>query len=497
MFPPEEWKYWMYKYNEYAAWYSGEPNNLLQFYIRSALFPEVENGLFWARIEREERASIVHLPAAGDIASTSANLLFSETPEFQYDEKAGGGDRIKTFIKENGLTNMLLEGAEISAALSGCFLKLDVEPDLVRIPILSIVTPMQCFPTFWRGKLWEVLFFRVVRYEQGDSVVYRLFENRRRENNKLVIEYELYKGSQENVGKVIDINSIDETQNISLERVVYDMEGLGCVYVPNMRPNRLMPNSYLGINDYSGCISLLDSLDFAWTSWMRDIELGMGQLLVDEDLLERDSLSTTGDTMKFNKFTKAFMKLNLSQWRMGGENVKPIEIVQFEMRVAEHAQTCDALFKNIVSQCGYSPQSFGYSEETGMAESGRALRIRERKSLLTREKKGRYWTPALWQLFWQMQQMDMRSGLSTSYQPQEVDVELEDSIVVDTSEIAETIRNLDQARAVSIWTKVKMLNPTWDDKDIQKEVDAIIKEQGLSPSPFDEDDEDISEGDEG
>jgi len=54
--------------------------------------------------------------------------------------------------------NNLLEGAEISSALSGCFLKLDIEPELVKIPILSIVTPMQCFPTFWRGRLWEVLF---------------------------------------------------------------------------------------------------------------------------------------------------------------------------------------------------------------------------------------------------------------------------------------------------------------------------------------------------
>jgi len=485
-FPPTEWEYWMYKYDEYAAWYSGEPNNLLQFYVRSAMFPDVENGLFWSRIERQERANIIHLPAAGDVASTSANLLFSESPRFNYDEKASGGDRIKLFMKENGFVNMLLEGAEISSALSGCFLKLDIEPELVKIPILSIVTPMQCFPTFWRGRLWEVLFFRVVKYEQGDSVVWRLFENRRRENSQLVIEYALYKGTKENVGREMEINSLEELANVKLERVVYNMQGLGCVYVPNMRPNKLMPNSALGINDFSSCISLLDSLDFAWTSWMRDIELGMGQLLVDEDLLERDPNSTSAETMNFNKFQKAFMKLDLSQWRMGGENVKPIEIVQFELRVTEHAQTCDAIFKNIVTQCGYAPQSFGYSDEGNQAESGKALRIRERKSLLTREKKARYWTPALWELFYQMQQMDQLSGLSTSYQIQEVDVELEDSIIADVTEVSETIRNLDQARAVSIYTKVKMLHPYWDEKDITNEVNLIIKEQGLAPSPFDD-----------
>jgi hypothetical protein len=222
---------------------------------------------------------------------------------------------------------------------------------------------------------------------------------------------------------------------------------------------------------------------------MRDIELGMAQIIVDEELLERPgggiiNQDSAGAQARFNKFQRAFIRMNMTSWRMGGESgVKPIEPVQFDIRVDEHLKTCESLFFQIVTQCGYSPQSFGLDIE-GRAESGTALRIRERKSLLTREKKSRYWQPALWELLWQMQLLDVVSGLSPSYQPQEVDVELQDSVITDDIERSETLRNLDQARAISTYQKVKLLHPDWDEEDVEEEVKRILDDQGAGPMPF-------------
>jgi len=489
-FPPVDYQSWYNRILEWSAWFSGDPQQLLDLYSSTIYFPDTDIGRFWARMEASERSGCVHLPVAGDISATSANLLFSEAPIFSYDEKASGGDRIIDFMKENGFLNLILEAAELSTALSGVFLKLDVEPDLVKIPVLSIITPLQAIPYFWRGRLWKVLFFRTVLEEQGGSIVWRLFELRYRENKKLVIEYRLYKGSNDRVGHVMDLNSIDETANLGLEDITFDIDGIGCVYIPNMRPNRLIPGSPLGINDYSGVITLMDSLDFAWTSWIRDIELGMAQLLIDEELLEHpDGSYLTQETeskAKFNKFQKAFIKLNLSPWRMGDENVKPIEQVQFDIRTDAHMKTCETLLFQIINQCGYSPQTFGMVD-SGRAEnsSGTALRIRERKSLLTREKKSRYWQPELWSLFWQMQQLDVQSGLAPkSYTPQEVDVTLQDSIIADEQEKSETLRNLEQAKAVSTYTKVKILHPEWDEKSVEEEVQRILDDQGAPPPLF-------------
>ncbi len=491
-FPPDDYRSYYNKIMEWSVWYSGDAQQLLDLYSSSLYFPDTDPGRFWSRIEQEERAGCVHLPIAGDIASTSANLLFSEAPVIDYKQDAPGGDRLDLFMKENGFLNTLLEAAEMGAAMSGVFLKLDVEPELVGIPVLSVITPLQAIPYFWRGRLWEVLFFRTVREDHEGSVVWRLFELRRKEDGRLFIEYKLYKGSREKVGREVEIESIDETAQLELEDVSYDIDGLGCVYIPNMRPNRLMPGSPLGMNDYAGVITLMDSLDFAWTSWMRDIELGMAQILVDQDLLERGegeylTQENAGSQARFNKFQKAFVQLNLTSWKMGGENVKPIEQVQFDIRVEEHLKTCENLLFQIVSQCGYSPQTFGMVEYGRQTDSGTALRIRERKSLLTREKKSRYWQPAIWELLWQMQQLDVQSGLSPgSYEPQEVWVELQDSVVTDEKDRSETLRNLDQAKAASTYTKVKLLHPEWEEDEIEAEVKKILDEEGAGAMPFGE-----------
>jgi hypothetical protein len=483
-FPPTDWEYWYMKYDEWASWYSGDPEILLKYYTMYASGNKTAQERFWARLESEDRAGIVHMPAAGDIASTSANLLFAENPRHKYEEKNESGQRIKTFIDENGLDNILLEGAEIAAAISGCMLKIDIEPGLLKIPIVNIISPTQFFPTFWRGRLQEVLFFRVIKTDKSGKI-YRLFENRRNENGVLLIEYQLHKGTNSTVGPKIDFNLIDETANKNLNPVEYpNIDGLGCVYCPNMRPNRLSIGSYLGINDYHDVITMMDSLDFAWTSLMRDIELGMAQIFIDEELLSKNKNETSGGLTylnRFSKFQKAFTKLNLTSWRMGGETgAKPIDSIQFEIRVDQHLKTIKELFLNIVSLSGYSPQTFGLGDAGSAAESGAARKLRENKSQLTRNKKERYWLPVIKSLFKQMQQLDVSSNLSRSYTSQDVTTELEDSIVIDPREQSEVLRNLDQARAISLYMKIKLLHPDWSDKKIKDEVDKINKESGIT-----------------
>ena len=483
-FPPTNWKFWYDKYSEYASWYSGDIETLLSYYGNKVYNELEKESRFWVRMETEERANVCHLPVAGDIAGTSADLLFSESPKFEYDTKNKSGEFIKEFIDENSLNSLLLESAEIAAALSGCFLKLNIEPNISDFPILTVLTPSQAFPIFKSGRLWEVLFYREVASDDSKTKVFRLFENRKRDGKDLIIEYKLYKGSEDKVGREVGVNSIKELETFDLSDVkLPNINGLGCVYVPNKRPNRLVPGSSLGNNDWSQCIPLMDSLDFSYTSWVRDLELGMGQIFIDEELMTKEVDSSLGGSdkvniNKFSKFQRCFINLNLSQSKMGGDNVKPIEPVQFEMRVEEHLKTCEYWFEQIVSQSGYSPQTFGLNAD-GRAESGTALRIRERKSFLTRQKKSRYWQTAIKELIFQAQKMEV-AVTTKNYDPQIVSVELEDSIITDSNEQSETIRNLDQARAISSYMKVKMQHPDWTEEEVTAEVDKINKESGIT-----------------
>jgi hypothetical protein len=472
-FPPKNWKYWIDKYNEYATWYSADQKRLMDYYKY-----KIDNKIFWGRDANEE-TGILNLPLAADIAGVSANLLFSEIPKLEYDND----EIIDEFIEENGFYNKLLEAAEIAAALSGVFLKLDIDTSITDVPILNIMTPQYCFPYFYRGRLKEILFYRTVLIEKEGTVHYRLFENRRNENNTLYIEFKLYKGSEYKIGKVVDINSIEETARLGLNDITFsNMRGLGVVYVPNMKPNKLDPGSDLGSNDFGTCIPMLGGLDFAYTSWIRDIELGMGQIFIDNELLRNeeevlDSNINAPQLNPFSKFQKAFLKLNMSQRGMAGENYKPIEIVQFEMRVEEHLKTCNDWIKQIITSCGYSPQTFGY-DINGQAESGTALRMRERKSFLNREKKSRYWQQAIKELLLQTQNFYYVSQ-NKIVESQDVNVELEDSIIIDYREQSEVLRNLDQARSISLYTKVAMQHPDWNAKQIDEEVKMIQNEQGI------------------
>ena len=353
-FPPKQNSYYYNKMLEWGAWYSGDPSELIRYYTSEAIGDCYTPATFWQRLalEKNDNDGYVHLPIAGDIAETSSALLFGEAPTFKYDEKTQGGERIKKFNEENNINSLLLEGAEICAALSGCCLKLDIDEN-IETPVLSLVVPTQFFPSFYRGRLNEILFFRNVRLE-SDGKCYRLFENRRNINKTLVIEYKLYKGSSDKIGKEIDINSIPETENLNLIDIQYpNVSGLGCVYVPNVKPNKLLIGSSLGINDYSNCISLMDSLDFTWKSLMQDFELGLGQIFIDEELIQKARSASSGDlnyVEKFSKFQKGFVKLNMTSWKMGGENSKPIDIVQFNIRVDEHIKASNDLIGALLNE---------------------------------------------------------------------------------------------------------------------------------------------------
>lgn len=482
IFPPINCFY--EKFEEWGVWYSGEREFLINYYEKCTILPMTDNSIFWAKVELSERNNMIHIPVAGDIATMSSNLLFSESPRITYKNKGNDEETLKSILKENGFLNSILEGAEIAAAFGGVLLKCDIDLRLSKLPIISILTPLQFYPTFLRGRLFEVLMWREIKRE-NNGVVYRLFENRKRNGNNLIIEFKLYKGKNDNVGNEIELSGLEETANLNLENIyINNSNGLGVVYVPNMKPNKLAPGSSIGINDYNSSIPALDSLDAVWSSWMNDIELGRGQIFIDEELLKnKNSLDGTGTSIRsqdnsFSKFQRCFVNLNLSNYQMGGSNVKPIEVTQFEIRTDDHLKTCTELVKSIVGNCGYSPQTFGLDVD-GRSESGTSLRIRERKSLLTREKKSRYWQPVISELMTQLLVFyNYANKKNLVVDRDDISVELEDSIIVDSRELSETIRNLDMAKAVSTYIKVKMQHNDWTEEEVEKEVERITTESG-------------------
>jgi A118 family predicted phage portal protein len=480
------------EYAEHSAWYSGSAENLANFYsgiiypsgtLAGDFFSDIYNQTvapyrkFWGKKIYEERRSMVHVPIAGDLASTSADLLFSESPKIKVPDahldRAPIGaieaqERLDELIAYGDVQNKLLESAETAAALGGVFLKINWDSDIAPYPMLSIAQPDSALPEFIWGKLNAVTFHKIVREEESKrgSIVYRLLERHERG----VIYYGLYKGDHDYLGMRIGLTAIPETAGLD-DELKTGIDDILVRYVANMRPNRRNRGSNLGQSDYAGLEGLMDALDEVYSSWLRDVRLGQGRIIVPETFLQK---YPNGD-LSFDVDKELYTALEIDP--LTSKEVG-ITINQFAIRTEEHKQTALELTNRIISSAGYSPQTFGLSI-AGSAESGTALNIRERRSFITKAKKERYFRPALEDIFYLLQMVD-RIHFNSGIEPHKVSIDFQDSISNDIAQVSTAVDMLARAQALSVDTKVRMVHPDWTDQQVDAEVERIKEESGLT-----------------
>jgi A118 family predicted phage portal protein len=480
--PPEAWEAMYGRYAEWSAWYSGDPNVISEVHA-SQVYTPTPRGRFWAREVREERRVMLHVPLAGDIATVSADLLFSEPakiliPEAHEEKAPAGAKETQEYLDKlvNELAQVhsrLLEAAESAAAMGGVFIRPAWDVEVADHSFLSLAQADNAIPEFRWGVLVAVTLWRTLSSD-SNTIVYRHLE--RYEPGGLIL-HGLYRGTSDKLGTKLDLGDHPETEDLQ-DVVATELDGLAIRYVPNMMPNPLARGSALGKSDYSGVEGLMDALDEVYTSWIRDIRIGQGRIIVPEQFLEK---ATTEDPV--TGLTTSVLKLDIDKEVFAALNIDPlsaeksgITINQFNIRTEEHRDTALELIDRIVSRAGYSPQSFGLKIE-GRAESGTALRIRDRKSLTTKQKKERYFKGAVEDALQMMLTLDKRifnAGIEV-FRPR---LDFEDSIVPDPMEVAQAVDMVNRAQAASVKTKVKMVNPGWSAEEVDAEVKAILAEQG-------------------
>jgi len=484
VWPPKEWLPIYRSYEQQDAWWSGDPERLAAFYGGLVSLPDVGKSFFapeligsmyqthfWSRQVAEERRITVHVPVAGDIPQTSAALLFSEPPKCTV-ESRGTQERLIELVEKGNYRATLLESAEVAAALGGVFIKVDWDKELSPVPILSMAQPDQAIPEFKHGILTAVTFWQVVK--EDDKVTWRLLEK----HEPGWIYTELFKGTHDTIGSKEDLSTFPELPQ--QQAIVTKLEGLTCVYVPNRKPNRAFRNhpkgKDLGVADTAPLCGLMEALDESWSSLIRDIRLGVGRIIAPQSFF----LKTTDGKLKFDIDKEVYTALNFTM-SPGGALQDSIKISQFNIRSEEHLTTAAALLRTIYGLAGYAPQTFGLDIMgiVGSAESGSALTIRERKSLMTAAQKADYWKPATEYIFSVALQID-RLFLGGKATPEPVQVEMQDSIRGEISQIAPSVSLLSQAQVASKAILVKMLHPDWGAKEVEAEVKTILDESGLT-----------------
>lgn len=480
-------KYLNWKMAEHSAWYSGDSEVLANFYNKymaenflNVPYPIRNQESFWSRQIKNQGEIFIHVPLAGDIAETSANFLFSEAPIIRIAEATGknGSESYKKtqkdldlMLMENGFFRKILESAETCAAIGGTFIKIAWDQELSPYPIPVIVQADRAIPEFKFGILTSVTFWKVLDEDTHNNKIIRLFET----YEKGSIRYEVYDGTDQKIGKKLDLKSFKETED--LEEVVETPDELFAVYIPNILPNRLDRNSYLGRSDYSGIEGLMDALDEVYSDWIREIALSQAKILLPESFLQMDKSGSGRGKLRYNLDQSVYVRLDVDP-TVEGPNITPN---QFEIRADEYEKTSLNLLDRIVTAAGYSPQSFGLNIQ-GRAESGTALSMRERKSFSTKSKKENYWQPSLKRLVHLMMLIYNTIG-GTMETDVNLNVAFSDSITNNLNEVSTSVKMLSDAMAASTETKVRLLHPDWEEEQILTEVDKIIEENQLGPAP--------------
>ncbi|MEV2203746.1 phage portal protein [Streptomyces fradiae] len=475
--PPPRWAPHYAQIRVDDAWYSGDRRRLAQ--AHGTHEQAAGRRRLWGRRTAEPRTGRpdhrLHVPLAGDIAATSADLLFADMPAVTVEDTATQ-DRLDVLLAEGRAQQVLLSGAEQAAALSGVYLRATWDRDLVPRPFLTVVQPDQAIPEFRFGMLRAVTFWRELD-GSTPSAVWRHVE--RHEPGRIV--HALYEGTPDNVGRRVPLAEHPDTADLagSLDTdgdsIATGIQALTAAYVPNMLPNRLHRAAPIGRSDYAAPIyDQLDALDEVWTSWMRDIRLARARLIVPDGYLRGNG---PGGGATFDQDREVWTTLHMPPTDSTG-----ITLSQFDIRVEEHQRTAEALTRQAAQSAGYSPQSFGLDGE-GQPVTATEINSRDARSMVTRRKKVGYWRGPVADMCHVLLLLDA-AHFGARIMPDRPRVEFGDGVAESEQATATTLDLLARAGAVSTATKVKILHPEWDDTAVQAEVAAILAETGAgAPDP--------------
>lgn len=478
--PPEAFEPVFEEMARHDAWWRGDIDAITE--TQGA----VDGRTWYGRRKREkktgtnEQPKTVHVPVPADIATASADLLFSEPPRFVMPGEHGTDKardelqaRLENIFGTDQAHAALLEGAEIASALGGTYPRITWHADSEHVE-LSCTDADVVVPEFQNGRLTAATFW--TEYTIGRDV-YRHLE--RHEPGRIL--HGLYEGRDGELGRQVPLAELPELQwaadLVNHEgAILTGIDDLTVRYVANMRPNKTFRRTPgmrdLGRSDFDGVEHLFEELDEVFTSWMRDVRLARARLIVAEEMLD---VVGPGKAGRFNTDQEVFATVNADP-----ETMQHISAHQFEIRVEEHSATCEDLTTRILRRAGLADASFGADDDRMQTATG--VKARERLSERTRDKKSRYWASELGPLSRAALNLDAHlfGRPRTDVTPE---VKWPPSATADTAELAQTASLLASAQAASVETLVRLVHPEWDGDAVNTEVARIREERGLGVAP--------------
>lgn len=439
-------------------------------------------------------AGRLHVPLPRQIARTSASLLFSDGFSFQYREARvrdiegqapapeviaarAAETELQTYADTDGWQSKLWQAAYVSSGTGGIYL-LPAWYQGDASTTLRIVHHNRGVPTFIGGRLVEAILWTVVEVE-ASGVTWRHLECYTRGR----VQHGLYRGQANNLGERVSLGDHRATAGLVTEPDGYvDLTAYGlrpdellCEYVPNLLPHPVTLDGNIGGADTQGFEDQLYALDTADSGWEADVRVGKRRILVTEDMLSRTG---RGGGASFDTDREVFVSLSHSPL----ESHDPIRPIDFAIRAADFQTTVKDRYARCCTAAGYNPESVTWAQTDGSMTATEVL-SRDALSRDTTNSKRRYFTPALEATASKALRISATLGgvTATDLAPKLVWPQTDDG---DQASNADLINTLALAGAISIYRKVQIANPTWDDEQVREEVARIREDNGQSvPDP--------------
>lgn len=410
------------------------------------------------RFHSQERASYyVPVPVGRDICRYSAQLLFSQPAQISYnaDSEATLQAALDEILRANLVDSFFQESAERVATEGIGALRIVWDDLAAKGPTLTYLPEDKVIWNLRHGRF--VMGGTAVEEREpnsGSGVLYRLLE----EHEVGKITRKLFKGRAGYLGSEVSLDTIDEFAEYAEE----EDTGLDTSTLVLWRN---VPGGY---SDMEAITPLLESVDESVSELVNKMRKSQPYIFADRSLADERGRVTDAGVILTGEEANVLPE-------MGENKSLPIELLQPDFKAEEHIKAIRSLRELALTTAGYSLASWGL-DDGGSADSGKALRLRQARTLLTRAGKESMAVDALSRALAVCVAWKLGASAVDDFRPK---VELGDGMPDDPLETAQEIAALRGANAISDEQTVRTLHEDWS----QEQIDAEVSKLGGTEDP--------------
>lgn len=378
------------KLREYRAWYSGDSDQLLNFYTVSDMityntepyYDRNKQSYFWSVSSTEGDIKRTHSGQPRNIVDTLVNIV--GYPKFTTDEEKLT-DLLNKILKENKFKRMFLQ-EQLPLTLVegwGCY-RIDWNTHVSDYPIIRYYRADACEFIYEGNRIIAIVFKDYYYGEHGEK--YILLETRRLTKKYdalsgsmipcLRIEKELYVYGEGSGFAPTELSRLPQLQDIQANIEITNFKSLLAVpciiYMDNESENA-------GRSIFTGKIDLFDDLDQCLSQSSNTVRRSTTREYFNSNYLERDP--NTGLPIQPKAFDRKYTMYAGGRDANGGMQGDPVQVTQPQLNFTQY----DAEAQHILLECIagiMSPATLGI--DIAKKDVAEAQREKEKVTIFTR-----------------------------------------------------------------------------------------------------------------